>query len=114
MKEKCSKYETLFTFLSQDEFEEHLETCEDCKQEQMLMDKVSSLINEVKPVFIERRKRIARLKIACAAFAIFLSGTLLGVINFNTDISDTIRYGQVLSGEDYGFPVDSYGLIMVD
>ena len=25
----------------------------------------------------------------------------------------TIKYGQTLSAEDYGFPVDSYGLIMV-
>ena len=114
MKEKCSKYEVLFTFLNEDEFKKHLDECEDCRKEQVKMDRVSELIREVKSEYIERRKNFARLKIACAAFAVLLSGTVLGVINFNTDISDTIRYGQTLSVEDYGFPVDSYGLIMVD
>ena len=114
MKEKCSKYEALFTFLNEDEFKKHLDVCEDCRKEQVKMDRVSELIREVKSEYIERRKNFARLKIACAAFAVLLSGTVLGVINFNTDISDTIRYGQTLSVEDYGFPVDSYGLIMVD
>ena len=44
----------------------------------------------------------------------FLSGTVLGVINFNTDISDTIKYGTTLSAQDLGLPVDSYGLLMVE
>jgi len=114
MKDKCNKYEALFTFSNEEELKKHLETCEDCQKEQEIMDKVSGLLQEVKPLLIEKRKSAAKLKIACAAFAILLSGTMLGVINFNQDISDTLRYGQTLSVEDYGFPVDSYGLIMVD
>lgn len=114
MKEKCSKYEALFTFSDEDELEQHLQNCEECRKEQEMMDRVSELIQEVKPELIKRRKFSAKLKVACAAFAIVLSGVTLGVINLNTDIADTLRYGQVLSIEDYGFPVDSYGLIMVD
>ena len=114
MKEKCTKYEALFTFSDEKTLREHVEGCDDCRKEQEIMDKVSELIKEVKPEFLKRRKNTAKLKVACAAFAILLSGVTLGVINLNTDISDTIRYGQVLSIEDYGFPVDSYGLIMVD
>lgn len=114
MKEKCSKYEALFTFSSEDDLRKHLEECEDCRAEEAKMEKVSALIQEVKPLYLAKRKTSAKLKIACAAFAILLSGTILGVINFNTDISDTLRYGQTLSVEDYGFPVDSYGFIMVD
>ena len=30
------------------------------------------------------------------------------------DMLDTLRYGDTLSAEDLGFPVDSYGLIAVD
>lgn len=114
MKEKCTKYEALFTFSDEETLKEHLLTCEDCRKEQAKMDKVSELIKEVKPEILKRRKFVAKLKAACVAFAILLSGVTLGIINLNTDISDTIRYGQVLSIEDYGFPVDSYGLIMVD
>lgn len=114
MKDKCSKYEALFTFAGKEELEKHLAECEDCRKEQETMDKVSALIQEVRPVYIKKRKSVAKLKIACAAFAILLSGTTLGIINLNQDISDTLRYGQTLSLEDYGFPVDSYGLIMVD
>lgn len=114
MKDKCSKYESLFIFSDEKTLLSHVETCEDCRKEHEIMNKVSDLIKEVKPQLKEKRKRHARLKIACAAFAILLSGTVLGVINLNQDISDTLRYGQTLSLEDYGFPVDSYGLIMVD
>lgn len=114
MSDKCSKYETLFIFSDEKTLLEHVETCEECKKEHDRMNKISELLQEVKPELQIRRKKHAQLKIACAAFAILLSGTVLGVINLNQDISDTLRYGQTLSVEDYGFPVDSYGLIMVD
>ncbi len=43
-----------------------------------------------------------------------ISGTTLGLINFNPDISDTLKYGTTLSAEDLGLPVDSYGLIYIE
>lgn len=114
MKEKCNKYEGLFIFSDEEELKEHIKTCPDCQREQEIMDRVSELIQEVKPELLKQRKSSAKIKAVCAAIAILLSGTTLGVINLNTDISDMIKYGQTLSVEDYGFPVDSYGLIMVD
>ena len=33
MKEKCTKYEALFTFRSQEELEQHIQECEDCRLE---------------------------------------------------------------------------------
>ncbi len=114
MKEKCTKYEALFTFGSDETLKEHLLTCEDCQKEQEVMDKVSGLLREVRPYYKAKRKNAAKLKAACAVFAILLSGTTLGVVNLNTDISDTIKYGTTLSAEDYGFPVDSYGFLMVE
>ena len=51
---------------------------------------------------------------ACAVFGILLGGTALGIVNFNTDVQDIIKYGTTLSAEDYGFPVDSYGFLMVE
>lgn len=114
MVKKCTKYEALFTFGSDENLKRHVETCMDCAQEQELMDKVSGLLNEVKPYYRNQRKKTARLKMACAVFAILFSGTALGVVNFNTDVADIIRYGTTLSADDYGFPVDSYGLLMVE
>lgn len=111
---KCTKYEALYTFGNEQMLKEHIQTCEDCKKEQQELDKVSELLAEVKPYYIAKRKNTAKLKAACAIFAILLSGTALGVINLNTDISDTIRYGNALSAEDLGLPVDAYGLIMVE
>lgn len=114
MTEKCNKYEALFTFADEETLLSHVNSCEECRKEHEVMNKVSELIQEVKPELLKVKREHAKLKIACAAFAILLSGTLLGILNFNQDISDTLRYGQTLTIEDYGFPVDSYGLIMVD
>ena len=78
------------------------------------MLKISELIKEVKPYYREKRKNFAKVKMACALCMIMLSGTTLGVINLNTDVSDTLKYGTTLSSEDLGLPVDSYGLISVE
>lgn len=114
MENKCKKYETLFIFSDENTLQEHIKTCPDCQAEDKKMKKVSELIQEAKPYFISKKKNFARLKIACAIFAMCLSATTMAVINLNTDISDTIRYGTTLSAEDLGLPVDSYGLLMVE
>ena len=111
---KCTKYEALFTFGDEETLKAHLETCEECRKEQEELDKVSNLLKEVKPYYIKKRKKMTKLKAACAIFAILFSGTTLGIINFNSDISDIIRYGNTLSADDLGFPVDAYGLVMVE
>lgn len=114
MKEKCTKYESLFTFRSEEELMEHIKNCEDCRLEHEKMQKVSDLLQEVRPYFKEKRRNLAKLKVACALFMLMVSGTTLGIINFNHDVSDTLKYGSVLSAEDLGFPVDSYGLIYIE
>ncbi len=114
MTNKCTKYEALFTFADEKTLQEHIANCPECKAEHERMQKVSELIQDAKPYFVQKRRDFAKLKAACALFVMLLSGTTLGVINLNTDISDTIRYGTTLSAEDLGIPVDSYGLVMVD
>lgn len=114
MKDKCTKYEALFTFANQEEFEEHLKNCPDCQKEHEKMQQVSALIQEAKPYFKQQKRNFAKLKAVAASFALIFLTTTLGVINLNTDISDTIKYGTTLSAEDLGLPVDSYGLLMVD
>ena len=113
MNDKCEKYEGLFIFGNEAQLAEHIKNCPDCKKEQERMDKVSALIAEVAPAFKQKRKSNARLKMACASFALLIFVSTLGVVNLNNDVRDTIMYGQTLTLEDYGLPVDSYGLISV-
>ena len=111
---KCQKYEGLFVFSDDATFQAHLAECEDCRAEHERMQRVSQLLQEVKPHFVSERKKFAKFKIACAITFIMLSGTVLGLANFNNDVTDTLRYGTTLNAEDYGFPVDDYGFLLVE
>lgn len=115
MSEKCKKYETLFTFADERTLKKHLALCEDCRDEQKTMDRVSDLIKEVKPYFKQKKKEYNNnLIAACILFALVIGGASAGVLGLNPDITDTVKYGTTLSAEDLGFPVDSYGLLMVE
>lgn len=114
MKDKCTKYEALFTFADEQTLKEHLEVCEDCRAEQEKMDRVSELISEVKPFYKKKRPAPHHLKVACILFALVIGGASIGVVGTNQDIMDYIKYGETLSAEDYGFPVDSYGFLLVE
>ena len=46
-------------------------------------------------------------------FLLIFSSLTAGVVVNDEDMMDTLRYGETLSAEDLGFPVDSYGLLMV-
>lgn len=114
METKCSKYQTLFIFKSEEELKSHIETCPDCKKEQEEMDKVSGLLKEVRFEVLKRKtKKKAAIKIACAFLTVFLASSALFLVGYNIN-SDNNFYGEVLSAYDYGFPVDSYGLITVE
>lgn len=119
MKEKCTKYESLFTFRDEKELEEHIKTCPDCQAEQEKMEKVSNLLQEVKPYYIQKRRNsFGRMKVACILGLGLFVGVLLGhfaqyimpTTAYNTSSSDT----TTSSVNEYGIPVDSYGLITVN
>ena len=116
MENKCSKYEELFISASVEELEKHVQECEECKAEHEAQQKVSNLLDEVKMYYYsKRKKRIARLRAACAImFMVFSLASVGGFAITNDDVLDTLKYGDTLSAEDLGFPVDSDGLLMVD
>lgn len=114
MKDKCTKYEALFTFADEETLKKHLEVCEDCRNEQEQMDKVSELISEVKPFYKKKTSSYHHLKVACILFALVIGGASIGVVGTNQDLMDYIQYGETLSAEDLGFPVDSYGFLLVE
>ena len=116
MENKCSKYEELFTSGSNEELEKHVLECEECKIEHEMQQKVSSLLDEVKMYYYsKRKKRNANLRAACAImFLAFSLVSMTGWVLNDDDLMDTLKYGETLSAEDLGFPVDSDGLLMVD
>ena len=114
MDNKCSKYEGLFVFSDEESLKSHLQECEDCRAEQEVMDKVSALISEVKPYYLAKDKKRPKLRVACAMLLLVFSTLTFGFVASNDDLKDTLMYGDTLSAEDLGFPVDSYGLLMVD
>lgn len=114
MDNKCSKYEGLFIFSDEDKLQEHLNECEDCKKEHEKMLRVSELIQEVKPYYLKKKSRLRKMRAVAALLFIMLFSATFGVIYTNEDLSDSLMYGETLTAEDLGFPVDSYGLLMVD
>ena len=114
MQNKCTKYEALFTFADEKTLSAHLEECEDCRNEQAKMDRVSELLEEVKPLYKQRKNSFNQLKVACVLFVLIFGGASIGVVGNNQDFMDYVKYGETLSAEDLGFPVDSYGLLLVE
>ena len=114
MDNKCSKYEGLFVFSDEETLKRHLQECEECQQEQQKMDRVSELIDEVKLYYRRKEKKKPKLRVACAMFLLIFSTLTVSLVVNDEDMMDTLRYGETLSAEDLGFPVDSYGLLMVD
>ena len=114
MNNKCMKYEGLFIFSDDETLKKHLAECEECRAEQETMDKVSSLISEVRFHYYRKRKIMPKLRAVCAAALLLFSTLTLGIAVNDEDLMDTLRYVETLSAEELGFPVDSYGLLMVD
>lgn len=114
MDNKCSKYEGLFVFSDEETLMKHVEECEDCKLEHEKMQKVSNLLGEVKFHYRSKQNRIRKIKAVCAALFLVVFTTTFSFVSMDDDFTDMLVYGNTLSAEDYGFPVDSYGLIMVD
>ena len=114
MENKCTKYEGLFVFSTEEALNEHIKECDDCRAENEKMKKVSDLIGETKFYYKSKFNKVRKLKAICA-LALFMcfSATYTVVLN-DGDFADALMYGDTLTAEDLGFPVDSYGLLMVD
>ena len=114
MDNKCSKYEGLFVFSDTETLQQHVLECEECRKEQETMDKVSDLLSEVKLHYRSKNKKKPILKAVCGLMLLlFFAGSYEFASNYD-DMLDSIKYGDTLSAEELGFPVDSYGLIAVD
>lgn len=86
------------------------------KKDLLMMKQVSDLIQEVRPYFLEEKKRkqkIFKTKAICAAVFLMLFSGSMGLLKQKYDIVNTIVYND-LTATELGFPTDEYGLISVD
>ena len=114
MDKKCSKYEGLFVFSDEETLMKHIEECEDCRAEHEKMQKVSDLLSETKFYYRQKNRRVRKVKAVCIALCLVMLSAGLGISTEDSDFVDALMYGDTLTAEDLGFPVDSYGLLMVD
>ena len=118
MNEKCTKFKSLYLFRDEAELEEHLKECPDCRAEKEKMDKVSELLQEVKPYYARQRKRsFTQLKVACILCFGMFTGMLIGYFTqygYTTITASTTYTETSQTTNEYGMPIDSYGLISLN
>ena len=114
MDNKCSKYEGLFIFSDEETLNKHIAECDDCRAEHEKMQKVSDMLSDVKFYYRSKKRRIMKLKAISALMMFMFFSATFGIITSDSDWTDALMYGETLCAEDLGFPVDSYGLLMVD
>ena len=113
MEHNCQKYKALFLFANEEDFYSHLCDCNDCSEEQSKMNRVSSLIKEIAPIYLEKQKKSRYKKIvSCCAILIFGLASIVGFELINQNI-DTASYQVHSIVSDMGLPVDDYGLLQI-
>ena len=111
---KCDKYEGFFVFQDEEKFKEHLEECPTCNQVHKKLLKVSSLVKEVAPIYLEienkEKMMVAAKRLACCLVV------FVGLTAFTGyEVYDNYTYHENLDQGSYvtemGLPVDEYGFL---
>ena len=112
---KCNKYEGLFIFRNDEELNEHIQNCEECKKEHEKHQKISALVKEVAPVYLRKKEREKNLfikRIACCFVILSLVTTFAGY-----KVYDSYCYQANLDDEycisTLGLPIDDYGFFEI-
>lgn len=113
---KCKKYEALFIFKDEEAFNEHIETCEDCKQEHEKYLKVSQLVKSVADDYIklEQKRKSNKIKSMACCFAMFVSLVSFSGYQMYDDYSFQIsNIDNSYIDTNLGLPVDEYGFLEI-
>ncbi len=111
---KCEKYESYFMFKNEEDFNAHLDECPDCRREHEKCLKVSQLVKEVAPVYLEKqtKKKKTAVKRLAACFILFVG--LIGVYT-GFSVYDTSTNNANVDDDSYistmGLPTDEYGFL---
>lgn len=113
MNKKCNKYEAMFVFADYKDFQKHLTECTDCQSEYLKMNRVSSLVKEVAPIYFQKEKK-AKFKVIMSC-CLFLFFGLVSIIGFtvNNNFNRESGYSESSAIYEAGLPVDEYGLLKI-
>ncbi|MDD3150210.1 MAG: hypothetical protein PHV68_05185 [Candidatus Gastranaerophilales bacterium] len=115
MTKKCNKYEFLFVSGDEKALMEHLAVCKDCANEHLEMQKISNIVKEVKPYFKKKKeKNLLLVKMTASVFLIFSAYFSINIIDLNNNPTQTAYFKDVSVIEEMGFPVDEYGLLVIE
>lgn len=112
----CDKYEALFVFKSESDFNEHLKNCPDCQKEHEKYLKISSLVKEVAPEYLkrqEKRKLSAIKRLACCFVAFIGISTFAGYTIYTDNNFQVNSADESYIESTMGLPCDDYGLLEI-
>ena len=114
-RKKCDKYEAFFVFQNEEAFNNHIKECPDCQKEHEKYLKVSSLMKEVAPVYLEKQKKQRKIgvikKLACC-FVMFVGITASYTgYNMYSDYTAQEYWTQDSYVSSMGLPIDEYGFL---
>ncbi len=113
-RKKCDKYEAFFVFQDEEAFNNHIKECPDCQKEHEKYTKVSSLVKEVAPVYLEKQKKnkfAAVKKLACC-FVLFVGITASYTgYNMYNDYTSQTYWDDDSYVSAMGLPIDEYGFL---
>lgn len=120
MKDTCTKYESLFIFGNEQDLQAHIQLCPDCREEHEKMQKVASIVKEVKPLY-RKNPLNNKIKLKIAACFIIMACSFWAYDNYTNKTIAQLNYESELlikSGhsliEDQGLPTDEYGLLTTE
>lgn len=111
----CNGYEAMYTFLNEEEFQKHIQVCEECAREHAKMQRVSELIQEAKPYITQERQKKTRILRTAAAFFVIAFATLsFPAYMAGVDVYDNLVAQNTLTVQEMGLPVDEYGFLCLE
>ena len=114
---KCDKYEALFVFRSDDELKEHIKECPECQKEYETQMKISALVKEVAPVYLNRqdkwKTRVMAKMAACFVMLVGITGIYTGYCMYSEDSFQVNSAEDSFIESNMGLPTDDYGFLEI-
>ena len=111
---KCDKYEGFFVFGDEEKFNAHLSECECCRNEHERYKKISSLVKEVAPIYLEKESKnkmmTAAKRLACC-MVVFVGLTAFTGYKVYDNYTYQINIEQGSYVTEMGLPIDEYGFL---
>lgn len=115
MENKCNKYEAYFTFSNEEDFQKHLQECEDCRKQFEKEQRLSELIKDSASTYnkLKQKNSLKKslVKTACALLVFSTLGLYTGI-----NLQEKSEYQKFMTNNtetsiiaQEGLPTDEFG-----